>query len=283
MPTCSAICKNGSPCHFKAKEGLTVCGKHMPRRMDDRIAEDIFLTAIERLVETRDAVATRTWFAQVRDLGLFPPHLYLMYLIELEEEIEFWAPPRPDGWGELRQLALDHQSVHTSAVTKQSRQCLDLLLTPVPLPSSVIPEIVEAWSDKHPISVKAVVKDMKRWYRTGMCREKNDFLYKRTLDGLWARIRVSPAKDELVQRLWEECHESLRMCCEGHISRLCNVLCGFDEAFKAPVSVGELLQQRMALISEKEIDDLYKIEEAWGVLEELAVPMEQRDAWLEAF
>ena len=103
------------------------------------------------------------------------------------------------------------------------------------------------------------------------------------MDGLWAYMKTSPAKDELVERLWEECYESVRMCCDGHLTRLCNVLCGFREEFKPPVSVGELLQQRMAVIAEKEIPVEDKVGEAWAVFEELSVPMDQREAWVEAF
>lgn len=255
-------------------------------RMRANAAWDTFNMALDRLERTRDAIDVRAYFARARDAHLITPEFYLGYLPFLEEEIEFWAIPRAEEgkeWGELHQLAVDHQSVHTAPVNRQSQQCLDLLLDHVPVIESVIPEIAEAWSNKHHMARTAVVKDMKRWYRTDMCREKEDYLYKRALDGLWSRIRVSPAKADLVERLWEECYESLNMCCEGHISRLCNVMCGFDEAFKAPVSVGELLQQRMALIAEKEVDDLEKIAEAWEIMEDLAVPMDARDAWLEAF
>ena len=77
--------------------------------------------------------------------------------------------------------------------------------------------------------------------------------------------------------------ESLGKCCEGHISRLCNVLVGFDDSFKPVVSAGELLQQKLAAIAERDIQVEYKVGEAWILFEELGIPIEERNAWIEAF
>jgi hypothetical protein len=73
------------------------------------------------------------------------------------------------------------------------------------------------------------------------------------------------------------------MCCDGHISRICNVLVGFDEAFQPPVSTGEVLQNRMSAIAALEIADEEKVRRATNVLNELKIPDDQRSAWLEAF
>jgi hypothetical protein len=124
---------------------------------------------------------------------------------------------------------------------------------------------------------------MIRWYDSKTCRTEDDRLYQRLLDGLWTRIKLSPHKDDLVQRLWEEALESLKMCCEGHISRLCNVLVGYDETFKAPVSTGEMLQQRISAIAAEDISIPHKVVKAWEVMEELEIPREQRMEWIEAF
>jgi hypothetical protein len=215
--------------------------------------------------------------------------MFAGHIQDLEEEIAFFQamegpPPPVVPVGELHALALDSQSVHTGPVNKQTQAGLDLLLeTPVATEMSAVVEIAIQWGNKSPKARTAVVKDMSNWYKTKSCRVNNDRLYKRALDGLWSRIQLSPAKDDLLQRLWEECHESLHMCCEGHISRLCNVMCGFDDAFKAPVSVGEMLQQRMSAIAEMDLDVHHKVGHAWAVFEELATPMEERMSWLEAF
>jgi hypothetical protein len=216
---------------------------------------------------------------------------YQSYSEVLIEEIAFYnvihhngenaeAPPM----GELQALAVDRQNVHTPAVNEQTRTGLELLLeTPIPSDQNTLREIEQVWEQSRTRSLRMVLADMRQWYNVELCRTPGDWLYRRTLDGLWSRIKVSPLKDELVERLWEECYESVRMCCDGHISRLCNVLCGFLEEFRAPISTGELLQQRIAAISEMEIGLEDKVGEAWAVFEELGVPMEEREAWIDAF
>ena len=212
-----------------------------------------------------------------------------MYLEMLGEEIAFFQhlneerleqAPR----GELEALARDRQNVHTAAVSQQTRTGLDILLeTPVSSDQDTLSEIETVWEQSRTRSLRMTLTDMRQWYNVQTCRTEGDWLYRRTLDGLWAYIKVSPVKDELVERLWEECYESVRMCCDGHLSRLCNVLCGFQEEFKPPVSAGELLQQKIAAIAEMDIPVEEKVGEAWAVFEELAIPMEQREAWIEAF
>ena len=90
-------------------------------------------------------------------------------------------------------------------------------------------------------------------------------------------------RTELFRRLWEECAESVGMCCEGHISRLCNVLVGFDEAFQPPVPFGEILQSKMAAIAGLDISDDEKRRQANAFFDEHGTPAEERTAWLEAF
>jgi hypothetical protein len=114
-----------------------------------------------------------------------------------------------------------------------------------------------------------------------MISTEEDWLYRRTLQHLWAKIKGynDEVQDELVKRLYEECRDALGMCAQGHIARLTNVLVGFDAAFKAPVS----LQDRMADIARQESTEEEKRAAATLVLVEYKVAEAERGAWLEAF
>jgi hypothetical protein len=202
-----------------------------------------------------------------------------------EGELEVFRrfnPPVGDEPGaprtELEALSLDAQNVHTPAVNAQTQAGVDVLVdTPSVVGQDTLAEIHAVWK-AHPRAARAsVLKDM------GYCYTTADTLYQRVLDGLWTRIKVSPHKSDLVQRLWEEALESKGMCFQGHISRLCNVLVGYDETVKAPVSTGELLQQAMAAIADEDISLPHKVIKAWEAMDELQIPREQRMEWIEAF
>lgn len=198
------------------------------------------------------------------------------------------VPPR----NTLAALAVDRQSVHTGVVSKQTNEGVTKLLAEVvPPEQNTMMEIWNMWTsakqNKHnPRAALELFSDMLKWYETVSCRAPNDFLYKRLIDGLWARISKITDKSlrsQLRQRVSQEVAESKHMCCEGHISRLVNVLVGFDDAFKPPVPVGEILQQKMALIAGKDIDTEAKQTEARSVFAELGIPRAEQAAWLEAF
>jgi hypothetical protein len=69
------------------------------------------------------------------------------------------------------------------------------------------------------------------------------------------------------------------MCAQGHLSRLANVLAGFDQGIVGARS----LQDEMAYISRLDISLAMKISQANTVMDELAVAETERAAWLEAF
>jgi hypothetical protein len=96
-------------------------------------------------------------------------------------------------------------------------------------------------------------------------------------------IKTSEHKEELCKRLKEELTESVGMCCEGHLSRLCNVLVGFDDAFTTVVSKSEMLQKKMAEIAGLELTTRTKKMRAKKVLRELEIPVAEHAAWLDAF
>jgi hypothetical protein len=197
------------------------------------------------------------------------------------------APPVP----ELARIANDAQSVHTAPVSQQTNAGTEKLLAAVvPNNQQTEKSVVRGWLGVSGNTVGwnemlRVANDVNKWFNTPTCRAQNDNLYRKLLRGLVATINRSDdeMRPELYKRLWEECREATGMCCEGHISRLCNVLVGFDEAFQPQVSLGELMQQKMAAIASLDASEEEKRRQATAWFDEMAVPAAERVAWLDAF
>jgi hypothetical protein len=198
------------------------------------------------------------------------------------------APPRPPAENRLQRLAGDAQNVHTTEVVRQSREGEELLLAVPTDGKHTCIEITTAFSARFKGDFShflGILTDINTWYSRSEVRVRGDRLYARLLDGLWALIKQQPKdiRTELVTRLWQEIGEANGMCAEGHISRLVNVMVGFNDHFKPPVSTGELLQSRLAAISVSNVSLEMKLKEARAVLEELHIPTAEHAVWLEAF
>ena len=292
---CGKVMGNGTKCKCPREKGAKLCKKHLKleaKRERKRQLDEIWLEGLDFLWEGGNLPEQYPVFmaGRMQEINATADELETMER-RVFDELDFYFTIHPAvGHGvnpprtELEGLARDNQNVHTPAVNKQTEEAATALLdTPVAVDQHTLVELQGAWRTRPLASRKSVLKDVTRWYQTKTCRTDGDHLYQRLLDGLWTRIKLSPHKDDLVQRLWEECVESLQMCCEGHISRLCNVLVGYDESFKAPISAGEMLQQRIAAIAAEEISIPHKVVKAWEVMEELQIPREARMEWIEAF
>lgn len=191
---------------------------------------------------------------------------------------------------ELALLASDSQNIHTKTVYKQTNTSIQLIeQVPVSKSQRTMDEILTAWIslDKDGKKLSTIHKDMLRFVNISRDDEKEekDYLYRRVLRGLWAKIKTfeEETKKELINRLWEECLESVEMCYDGHVSRLTNVLVGFDEAFKTPISARESFQNAMSAISNSELSYEEKVAEATKAMNDVSMPSDERTAWLEAF
>jgi hypothetical protein len=189
----------------------------------------------------------------------------------------------------LQRIADDSQNTHDRNVRKQTDENVKLLLEiSPPAGQKTLDEIREVWTRIYRVPGRGVddrvYADMQKWYDTAQCYTPNDWMYRKVLDSLWARIKLveeSKIRHELHKRLQQECAESYQMCCEGHIGRLANVLVGFDDTFKPQIPVGIILQQKMAVIAQiEDVDERFK--QARELMAELNVPQEQAVPWLDA-
>jgi hypothetical protein len=192
------------------------------------------------------------------------------------------VPPVPA----LQRLAQDTQNVHTAAVAKQTSEGEAKLLAVKTDGKGVGLKVLRTFAARGGTlhQVLHVMNDVDHWYRQVNCRSQGDRLYSRVLEGLWTLISEQSAErqKELYQRLWEEMNESVGMCCDGHISRLVNVMVGFDDAFKAPISQGEILQAKMAEIAGMSAETDVKLTYARTFMTELGMRAEEQVPWLEA-
>lgn len=175
----------------------------------------------------------------------------------------------------LRQIALNKENVHTDEVMNLMCDGMKKLIsqTSVPDGQDTLAEIETAWSDKTTDMRKKVMSNIRMWY------DSDKKSYRPMLDGLWVLVK---GNKQLIQRLWEEAYESIDLCWLGQLGRLANVMVGFIDEVKPHVPVGEILQQKMSAIASKDIGLEFKVCEAWAVFEELNIPMEDRDVWLQA-
>ena len=194
--------------------------------------------------------------------------------------------------GVLAGLAADTQSVHREVVVKQTNTNTEILLeASEEAAEDFDPESwVTTWwllMPNRPVFnvYYRVMQDIHFWYTRKTCKVASDWLYKRVFTGAVFKISAVEDRDrryELAKRLWEECMESVDMCCEGHIGRLANVFVGFDENFKSPASPNEMLQAQLAEIAQLKLRTEVKLAKAKTVMDELGIPEAERAPWLEA-
>jgi hypothetical protein len=185
----------------------------------------------------------------------------------------------------LKKLALDTQNVHTEVVNKQTQSSLDLLEHIIVNKSQrTLDEIATIWSFNSSIAKRLtpVYNDMKYWADKSYAINPDDYLYRKTLRGLWAKIKTfnNDLRISLTQRLWEECEDSVGMCAQGHLSRLANVLVGFDENFKSPQSPMIAFQEKISQIANSELTLEVKQSKAILLMDEISMAEDKREAWL---
>lgn len=281
---CTNTSSNGGVCAFHSRMQLW-------KAAEDSI-DEVWADILDLIWGIGNPPAVADELYQLTDERLMPSpwrELGLVHLrLQIDRELVYYnRRDRVVLKGDLHRIALDGQSVHTRDVSNQTNEGMKKILEAsdnmAEEDKDVLTGVYAVINSGGGRSTEKTCKDVKHWFATVSCRENGDRLYRRCLRGLWVLINESAHFDELCKRFVEECNESVGMCCEGHISRLCNVLVGFDDAFVAPVPVGELLQQKIALIAAKDVSVEHKVGEAWRVFEELKIPMAERMPWLEAF
>ena len=133
--------------------------------------------------------------------------------------------------------------------------------------------------------IKTTLEDMKDWGNRPSVMKKGENVYKATLRGLWAKIKTyePEVRVELVKRLFEEAYEAVGLCADGHVGRLCNVFVGFDSEFSSSLSPMEYFQNNIALIAGNiHAPQASKILQAKALMDDMKMPEEEREAWLEA-
>jgi hypothetical protein len=201
------------------------------------------------------------------------------------EEFELKKKLKKDG---LAGLAEDGQNVHTQAVNNQTNDGLSVIRQiSVPRGQKTLDEITNTWISHLPNTVKdiaSVYEDMRRWGNVETVIRNKDWEYRKILRGVWAKIKEYDGEmfTELLKRLWEECFESVGMCAQGHLSRLANVLVGFDETIGPVISKREEFQNQIAEISKRDDSIDVKRKEVLLLMDTIDMPQDEREPWLDS-
>jgi hypothetical protein len=235
-------------------------------------------------------------------LGTGPPHAILK---TIEEDIYAWATFEMVEWrllsvhdiwakkylsdvGALQRLADDNQNVHTAVINKHIKDANATLdKVPVPQGQKTIDEIYDAWTQTLKMTwatIEPSYMDMLAYGKKSKIYEKDDYMYRKMLRQIWALIKTykGDAYNTLLGRLYEECSESVGMCAHGHISRLANVMVGLHESFLSPRSTKEEFQDAIAALAAQEIPMPAKIKAATDLMDEMSIPQDERQPWLDA-
>jgi hypothetical protein len=270
---------------------------HVPEDTKERFHKEIVDYMVDTLKEIyEDGLRYKNFTLQQVDRMIFrQPIEDVRYF--LWSMVEIWAITyKPVA--ELKDIVEDEQSVHTIVVLKATNEGIGILVSvSVPPGQKTLAEIGAAWLklsrqdlrlDKESYVVpriKYIIDDMNDWGKRPTVMHKTENLYRKTLRGLWAKIKTFEASTytELVKRLWEECSEARGLCADGHVGRLVNVLVGFDEEFKSNISPKEYFQNNMSLIANSTAPLTFKIEQATKLMDDAGMAEEERAVWLEAF
>jgi len=201
--------------------------------------------------------------------------------------VDIWLITYETPVPQLNDISQSDQNVHDIFILKKTNNGIIFLENfNVPENQKSLVEIGKIWIKLfNNQDVIKVLNDMKYWIALKNVMHKSKNVYKNVLRGLWAKINTYSGLiyDELINRLWEECSDSVGQCADGHVSRLVNVLSGYDDNFTNLMSPMEYFQHNMSLISNSKAPINFKKENAIKLMDEINMIQEDRNVWLNAF
>lgn len=296
MPVCTANKANGEACTKPAKEGQTLCGIHarsvairaqreagldpnaarMFRPVEQRIAEAqqelARLNAAQQVAAAQLRQAREA--ARVQRLGLNNAAQDPRRRLFEDHQRD------PVGDVNLRAFGQDKQSVHRGSVQSASEIALGILMQrPVPAGQDTIGEIEATWRVLYTGNgLEQILKELK----TDVSPERNleafSHKYTTVLDHVWATIKANEHRKELAKRLFQEVYEGYKMCSNGKMCRLLNVLQGYDDQVVANIS-RDAFQSKFATLTSLPSQD--RETAAKAVFAEYGIPDHEHSVWLE--
>jgi hypothetical protein len=180
----------------------------------------------------------------------------------------------------LRAFGADHENVHTPVATGPTEQALAVI-------AAWPDESIDLW-DRLVLTLGIDTEkvwdelewDVKRCMSFG-------HTYRSILERTVAKIdtKEEEIQKELFRRLTEEIVEGHGLCVQGKMTRLANVLRGFDpeiDACVSPVPSREQFQNRFVVITKSMLPLAMQKDLATQLMEECFVPKEEQEAWLMA-
>jgi len=188
----------------------------------------------------------------------------------------------PEGSINLQAFAQDAQSVHRSSVQNAThRAALALLERPYPEDQNTLEEIVTDFNDPTNVTFRndrvkerIIIEITNDYFNT----EAFSLKYADVLDRVWLYIKTHVEKKELIRRLAQEVSEGYRMCTNGKMARLINVLQGYDETLES-AKPRELFQIQISQLMDRPLGE--REAAALSLFIEFDIPAEERQVWLD--
>lgn len=183
---------------------------------------------------------------------------------------------------ELEAFALDRQNVHTTVVVSAVKTMITKVLE-IPVPIEYRTETMKTLSeviDQCQPPLKAVWQMAAKYCNNEDIYDMGPGIYPKVLNAVWQFIKTSEHQEDLKQILRTELTDSIGMCAQGNLSRICNVLTGYMPGLDVR-SDRELLGDKMAQL--RDIEDVQqRIQVGRALLHNLHIPEEEWTPWLEA-
>lgn len=184
---------------------------------------------------------------------------------------------------ELEAIANDKQNVHTTVVVSAVKQMMTKVLE-IPVPIEYRTETMKTLTeviDQCQPPLKAVWQMSAKY-----CNPSEDIydmgpgIYAKVLNAVWQFIKTSEHSEDLKKILVTELKDSVAMCAQGNLSRICNVLTGYMEGLDVR-SDREILGDKIAQLMEMD-DIVQRIVHARAILHNAHIPEAEWAPWLEA-
>lgn len=122
----------------------------------------------------------------------------------------------------------DSQNVHNHAINESVIKSASTLVKDHKIPAGTSMDLEKELMDKHPEKEDSWRKSLRR-IQTDATKFKDGMTLNEVLNKVVGVISTSPHRDELVRRLGEELVDMEGLCSTGHLSRIINVMQGFEE------------------------------------------------------